>query len=240
MTAEILSVRVQNLNLSEAAEQTKRLIAERRGGVVCTPNPEILLLSQTEPTLLSVLRSADLVLPDGVGVLWAARALGTPLRERVTGVDLFETLLSEGSWSVFLYGAEPGVAERAAKTLMGRNPALQILGTADGYTADPEVVRKQILDLKPDFTAVCLGSPRQEEFIAKLSGTAGLGVLAGLGGTLDVVSGKVPRAPAFMIRLRLEWLYRTWKEPKRIRRLLRIPAFMAAVRKQRKLWKKEN
>ena len=233
MTAEILSVRIHDLTLWSAVERTKQLISERRGAVVCTPNPEILCLSRSEPALRSVLRRADLVLPDGVGVLWAARCLGTPLRERVTGVDLFEALLAEGDWSVFLYGAEPGVAERAAETLRKRNPALRILGTADGYTDEPEAVRERIRALTPDVTAVCLGSPRQEEFIATLSGSPGLGVLAGLGGTLDVIAGKIPRAPEWFIRHRLEWLYRTWKEPKRVWRLLRIPGFMAAVWKQR-------
>lgn len=233
MKTQILGVGLDDLTLQEATDRALVLMKERRGAYVCTPNPEMLWLSHKDAELYAALQGADMLLPDGVGDLLAARILGSPLTERVSGYDFAEELLSRLNGTVYLLGAKPGVAERAASRITEKWPSVCVVGMADGYYSDEQAVIEAIKRAKPDFLMVCFGMGRQECFMAKLSGMPEIGLMAGLGGTLDVLAGDVKRAPDFFIRNNIEWLYRFLRQPYRIKRLLRIPLFLAAVVKQK-------
>ena len=235
MRINVLGVGFDNLNMNEAVSQALEEIAHRGEGYVVTPNPEIVWLCKENPDFAALVSKARLVLADGVGITLGAKILGQPLKARVPGVDfaaaLFAELAKHGQ-SVFLYGAKPGIAERAGMNLEQQYPGLQIVGTANGYGNSTSVV-EAIRTAKPDFLLVCLGAPRQEEFMAKYQGTLGVGLMAGLGGTLDVLAGEVTRAPKGWQKLGLEWLYRLLKDPRRAKRMLKLPLFLFAVIGQR-------
>ena len=231
----VLGVGIDNLTLSEAVDKALSLISEHRCAYMVTPNPEIVMAAWDDPKVSKAIENADLVIPDGVGVMQAARILGTPLREHMPGIDaateILKRLASRGG-SVFLYGARPGVAEKAAERMKQRFPGLVICGTNDGYGNDDGAVVSKINAAKPDFVMVCLGVPKQELWMAKHAAKLDAGLMAGLGGTIDVFSGQVKRAPLIWQRLKLEWLYRCFEEPKRFRKIKRIPQFII------KAWRK--
>ncbi|MCR5663983.1 MAG: WecB/TagA/CpsF family glycosyltransferase [Oscillospiraceae bacterium] len=230
----VLGLSYDNLSRSEAVEIALGLIEERRSAITVTPNSEILLLSRKNPALREAIGRADLTLADGVGVLMASKILGRPLRERVAGIDFATGLmarLAESGGSVFLFGAKPGVAERAAGELGERYPGLRVVGCRNGYfTPDEnEAIVREINDAGPDLLLVCLGSPKQELWMAENAEALRTGLMAGLGGALDVFAGLVPRAPERWQRLGLEWLYRLVREPKRFTRVLRLPGVLFAA-----------
>ena len=231
----VLGVGIDNLTLSEAVDKALSLISEHRCAYMVTPNPEIVMAAWDDPKVSKAIENADLVIPDGVGVMQAARILGTPLREHMPGIDaateIIKRLASRGG-SAFLYGARPGVAEKAAERMKQRFPGLVICGTNDGYGNDDGAVVSKINAAKPDFVMVCLGVPKQELWMAKHAAKLDAGLMAGLGGTIDVFSGQVKRAPLIWQRLKLEWLYRCFEEPKRFRKIKRIPQFII------KAWRK--
>ena len=231
----VLGVGIDNLTLSEAVDKALSLISEHRCAYMVTPNPEIVMAAWDDPKVSKAIENADLVIPDGVGVMQAARILGTPLREHMPGIDaateIIKRLASRGA-SVFLYGARPGVAEKAAERMKQRFPGLVICGTNDGYGNDDGAVVSKINAAKPDFVMVCLGVPKQELWMAKHAAKLDAGLMAGLGGTIDVFSGQVKRAPLIWQKLKLEWLYRCFEEPKRFRKIKRIPQFII------KAWRK--
>lgn len=231
----VLGVGIDNLTLSEAVDKALSLISEHRCAYMVTPNPEIVMAAWDDPKVSKAIENADLVIPDGVGVMQAARILGTPLREHMPGIDaateIIKRLASRGG-SVFLYGARPGVAEKAAERMKQRFPGLVICGTNDGYGNDDGAVVSKINAAKPDFVMVCLGVPKQELWMAKHAAKLDAGLMAGLGGTIDVFSGQAKRAPLIWQKLNLEWLYRCFEEPKRFRKIKRIPQFII------KAWRK--
>ena len=232
----VLGVGIDNLTLSEAVDKALSLISEHRCAYMVTPNPEIVMAAWDDPKVSKAIKNADLVIPDGVGVMQAARILGTPLREHMPGIDaateIIKRLASRGG-SVFLYGARPGVAEEAAERMKQRFPGLVICGTNDGYGNDDGAVVSKINAAKPDFVMVCLGVPKQELWMAKHAAKLDAGLMAGLGGTIDVFSGQVKRAPLIWQKLKLEWLYRCFEEPKRFRKIKRIPQFIIKARRKR-------
>ena len=204
---------------------------------VVTPNPIMVMNAQEDEALFSALASADLSLPDGIGIISAAKRMGTPLPERVTGIDtaysVLEKLADVGG-SVYLLGARPEVAEKAAERLTEKLPTLRVVGTHHGYFEDDAKIIKDISEKSPDLLAVCLGSPRQEIWVYKnRENLAGVGAILCLGGALDVWSDNVKRAPAFLIRLRLEWLWRMLLEPKRMKELPKMVRFRLLTGKSR-------
>lgn len=235
---DVLGVGFDNVTPEEAAARALALMAERRAAWTATPNPEIVMLARENPALREALSRADLVLPDGVGVVKGARILGTPLRGKVPGIDFAEAVmarLADRGGCVYLFGAKPGVAEKAGAALTARHPGLRLAGTSDGYFDDDAPIREKITRAAPDLLLVCLGAPKQELWMAENAGKLPVGLMAGLGGSLDVFAGEVKRAPEVWQRLGLEWLYRLLKEPKRLGRMLRLPAFVfAAVGERRR------
>ncbi|MQL51535.1 WecB/TagA/CpsF family glycosyltransferase [Desulfofundulus thermobenzoicus] len=230
MQINLLGARVDVVDLAGAVERIAGFVQSGIPHQVVTLNPEILYRAQREPALLSLINGADLVTADGVGVVWAAKVAGTPLPERVTGIDLMLALVARAAaegWRVFLLGASPGVAEEAARRLQEKHPGLLVAGTMHGYfppAGEPEVV-EMIRTARPHLLFVGLGAPKQEQFIARYKQALGVSAAMGVGGSFDVIAGKVARAPAWMRRMHLEWLGRLIREPRRFKRMLVLPRF---------------
>ena len=226
---DVLGVSFDDLTMDEAVEIALGFMQERRACYACTPNPEIVMAAKGDAALRAALSGAELVLADGVGITKAAAMLGTPLKSRVPGIDFASNVISrlaERGGSVYLLGAKPLVAEAAAEKLTQTYPGIVIAGTNDGYFTDDAPVIEKINAASPDFLMVCLGSPKQELWMSANAGRLSCGLMAGLGGSLDVLAGNVQRAPETWRRLGLEWLYRVIKEPKRLGRVMKLPAFV--------------
>ena len=233
---EILGIPFSRRSKKETYEFLHSLLKTNRPVRIFTPNPEMLCRACQDPSLRKHLLEADLLLPDGVGVILASKIKFAPLPERVTGIDTGEWLLryaARHSMSVFLLGGKHGVAERAKKELLVRIPSLKICGTHHGYfdpqtnSSENQRVLEKIRTANPDFLFVCLGSPRQERWIMENSRKIpSLRLSIGLGGALDVWSKNVTRAPKFVQRCGAEWLWRTVQDPKRIARLRYLPVFL--------------
>ena len=236
MKTEILGVRFDNLTQQEAAQRGRQLLEEDKFHYVVTPNPEFLLAAEKDPEFRRVLNAADLVLPDGIGVVYSAKILGTPLKERVPGIEFAEAMLSalnEMGGRLYLLGAKPGVAEEAGRRICARYPDLVLCGTHDGYFKDEQAILPEIAAAKPDLLFVCLGAPKQEKWMARWGQHTGAKLAIGLGGCLDVFAGNVRRAPEQWQKLGLEWAYRLKKEPKRIGRMAKLPLVLVKATGQR-------
>ena len=200
---------------------------------VFTPNPEIVQKCIDDPSLFEVVNSAEAVVPDGIGVVKAAKILGTPLKARVPGIEVGERVLAEsashGAKVVFM-GSKPGIAEKAREVMEERYPGIVFAGTNDGYFKkegeESDAVAAKINDSAADVLFVCLGAPAQEKWIYQnRSKLPGVRIFLALGGSLDAYSGAVNRAPKFFIKHNIEWLYRLLKQPTRIGRMMSLPKF---------------
>ena len=230
----IRGVHFDNVTLAEATAMT---VAHLKNGSglfsVFTPNSEIVQLCIDQNEYYSLINSASLIIPDGVGVIKASRILRTPLKEKVAGVELGEATLkhcAESRIGVFFLGAKPGVAEEAARVMEQKYPGLSVRGTHDGYFKKTGEENDGVIDAivasGAEVLFVCLGVPAQEKWISENGDRLGpVKVALALGGSLDVYSGNVKRAPKLFIRLGLEWFYRLLKEPKRIGRMMKLPKF---------------
>ena len=226
---DVLGVGFDSLSLEEAVAAGIELMDKPGFHYAVTPNPEFILSAKKDEAFRTVLNGADLVLPDGIGVIYAAKILGRPLTGRVTGVDFAQGLMASMAATgkrLFLLGAKPGVAEQAADKLRQAHPGLIICGTHDGYFQEDAPVIEAIQNARADAVFVCLGAPRQELWMAQNGPATGAKLAIGLGGCLDVFSGNVQRAPEAMQKLGLEWLYRLLKEPKRIGRMAKLPLIL--------------
>ena len=232
MKIDVMGVGFDNLTKPEFIERAKAIIANGEKGYCVTPNAEIVYEAVHDESFRDLLNEASLVLPDGAGVILGAKILGTPLREKVAGIEFGEALcaaMAETGGKVYFLGGKPGVAEQAAANLTAKYPGLNICGTADGYFKDEAEVIAKINAEAPDILFVCLGAPKQEKFMVAHRQELQVKLMAGLGGSLDSFAGTVKRAPKWMIKLSLEWLYRLIKEPRRFKRMLRLPKFLWAV-----------
>jgi N-acetylglucosaminyldiphosphoundecaprenol N-acetyl-beta-D-mannosaminyltransferase len=226
------SFAVDALTLEEAAGRALALLQSGRGGQVVTLNPEIVMRARRDPGLRAVIAGAALVTADGAGVVWAARLAGLTLPERVTGVDLSVALLARAGalgYDAFLLGAAEGVAEGAARALAARLPGARIAGVWSGDprpAGDAEAVAR-VRASGARLLLVAYGAPAQELWIARNLGALPGVVAIGVGGALDMIAGRSPRAPRWLRAAGLEWLYRLAREPGRWRRMLALPAFAA-------------
>ena len=232
MRISVLGTEFDNITLDEAEKAAEYLIGSGGKGYIVTPNPEIVMMCRKNVDLQSAVNGASLVLSDGIGVILGSKILGKPLKEKIPGIDFAENIIRSCSGSgrtVFLLGAKPGVAEKAAEKLTEKYPGLIVAGTSDGYFKNDEPVIEKINFVRPDVLFVCLGAPRQEIWIARNISHLNVHLAAGLGGSLDVFAGVVERAPEKWRAKGFEWLFRLLKNPRRIGRMMRLPAFLAAV-----------
>lgn len=234
MKVEILGALIDKVNMGEALERIASFIVKGPPHQVITLNAEIIYRAQTEPELMRIINAADLVTPDGAGVVWASRHLGNPVPERVTGIDLLQAIAARANtdgWRVFLLGGGTDVARDAAARLKQNFPKLNIVGVHHGYwePAENEAIISLIQAVRPDVLFVALGAPKQEYWISRYLQELQVPVCLGVGGSLDVVAGRVKRAPRWMQKLQLEWLARLIREPSRWRRMLALPKFAVRV-----------
>lgn len=232
MRVEVMSIPFDSVTMEEALQAAFRLMERKAGAYCVTPNAEMVYEAQRDDSLRQYLCQADLVLPDGAGVVLGAKILSTPVKEKVAGIEFGEQLMKRFAGTektVYFLGGKPGVAEQAAKKLQEKYPGLRIVGTRDGYFTDEEKEIALINEASPDLLLVCLGFPKQESFMYHHRNEVKVGLMAGLGGSLDIYAGVSERAPQWMINLSLEWLYRLIREPKRIGRVMRLPKFLLMV-----------
>jgi N-acetylglucosaminyldiphosphoundecaprenol N-acetyl-beta-D-mannosaminyltransferase len=239
----ILNVRVDNVDLVAALDQIGGwLSAPASGSVhhVVTVNPEFVMAARRDATFARVLAAADLATADGVGIVLAGRVLGVPVESRVTGVELTEGLaaLRHPQARLFLLGAGPDVAAEAGDRLRERFPGVEIVGTLSGSPDDAAFaeIERHLEATQPTVLLVAFGHPRQDLWIAQHRDALarhGILVAIGVGGTFDYLSGRVPRAPRWLRRVGLEWLYRLARQPWRWRRQLALPHFVLLVARER-------
>jgi N-acetylglucosaminyldiphosphoundecaprenol N-acetyl-beta-D-mannosaminyltransferase len=216
----LLGVTFDRVSLAGAVARVEQMLDDPAcSHTIVTPNSLSVLRARRDASLRSAYARADLVLPDGIGVVWASQWLRAPLPERVTGIDLAEGILQRAGRSgirVFLLGGRPGVAHRAARRLCTRFPGVSIVGVHNGYFSDVGAIARTIQAAAPDLLFVGMGVPRQERVMVRLAGVQRIPVMIGLGGALDVFAGDRVRAPRAWRRLGLEWLHRILQEPRRI------------------------
>ena len=232
---DILGIPVHAVTMEQTLALIERFMDGPRLHQIATVNPEFVMTAQSDAAFRRVLRTADLCLPDGVGLLYAARRLGRSLPERVPGSELvyhLAELAAEKGWPLFLLGAAPGVAEEAAGLLCGRYPGLIVAGTYAGSAAveeNDDIVRR-INDSGARLLFVAFGAPKQDKWIDRNRETlTHVRVAIGVGGSLDFVTGRSVRAPRWAQDMGLEWLHRLYKEPWRWRRMLALPRFAVSV-----------
>lgn len=234
----ILGVRVDRVTALETLDRIASFIAEGGPHQIVTVNPEFVMAARRDPAFRAVIEAADLCLADGVGLLWAGRILGRPLPERVAGSDLvpqIAMLAAARGWRLFLLGARPGVAARAAEALQRANPGLRVVGTYAGSPGDEEApaVIELIRAKRPDILFVAYGAPAQDLWIARHRAALQTPVMMGVGGAFDFLAGVTRRAPRWMRQAGLEWLHRLICQPWRWRRMLALPHFAARVAMER-------
>ena len=232
MKQDVLGLQFDNVTMDEAIARAAALLESPGASIVVTPNAEIGYEALHDEAFRALLNGADLMLPDGAGVVLAAKLRRTPLKQKVAGVDFADRLLdvlAKTGKTLYLLGGKPGIAELAAEKMLERHPDLVICGTADGYFKEEAPVIEKINAAKPDVLFVCVGAPKQEIFMHAHKDELDVRLMAGLGGSLDAFAGTVKRAPQWMIRCNLEWLYRLIREPKRFGRMLRLPKYLWAA-----------
>lgn len=231
----ILGVPVHPITMQETVAQIEQWLAEPRVHQIATVNPEFVMRAQVDAEFRALLGTADLCLPDGIGLVWASRWLGRPLPERVPGselVYLLAELCAAQGWRLFLLGAAEGVAAEAAEILQRRYPGLVIAGTWAGSpaVAENEDLVARVNASTAEVLYVAYGAPAQDKWIARnQQALTSVRVALGVGGALDFITGRAIRAPRWVQRLGLEWLHRLWHEPWRWRRMLALPRFAVKI-----------
>lgn len=236
--AVILGCRVDILDTTQCLDKIAELISARTTAHVITLNAEIVYQAQNNPVLMDIINQAALVTPDGIGIVWGGRQLGYAIPERVSGIDLLWGICQTApakEWKIYLLGSSPGVADEAAGRLKAQFPGLSICGSHHGYfqAEDEPSIIADINRSQADILVVSLGAPKQEIWISKHKKDLAAPVCIGVGGSLDVIAGHKKRAPDWMIKTNLEWLYRLLAEPSRWRRQLALPKFVLLIFKSK-------
>ena len=235
----ILGVNVDAVTMAEAVAHVTEAMDVRANVMIATANAEMIMRATHDEELRDILNAAALVVPDGAGTVWAARHLGHAMPERVAGYDLAQELLrrapAEGR-RIYFFGAAPGVAEKAKEKAEQLYPGIEIVGVRNGFfsPADNAAIITEIKAAHPDLLLVALGVPKQEKWIAAHLAELDVPAAIGVGGTLDVMAGVMKRAPYWMQKAKLEWLFRGLMQPKRAGRLLALPKFVLKVHASRK------
>lgn len=230
-TVEIVGVNVDNVDFQEAQKRLEEFFESGRLNMVFTPNSEILLDAVKDRDLTDVLNDAQLVIPDGIGVVIASKFYRKPLKERVTGVDLAYKMLELGAQKgskVFLLGAKEESVQLAAEKIKENYKGIDVVGIRNGYFSEDEEeqIIEEIIKSQADILFVGLGAPRQEKFIYKYKDRLTVKIAIGCGGGIDIIAGTVKRAPEFYQKAGIEWFYRLMKQPSRFMRVTKLPKFV--------------
>lgn len=226
----ILGLPVDRLDMHETLRVLEKFIASKTPHLIVTADAAGIVQAQSDEEWNAIFRSADLRTPDSVGVLWAAKRAGKPIREKVSGVDLVDRLCelsADKGYRIFFLGAAPGVAELAAEKLRLKHPGCNIVGARHGFFPPDSdaIVAQEIAETRPDILFVAMGIPRQEKFIRSTQSIVGASVAMGVGGSFDVFSGRAKRAPILLQKLKLEWLWRLILNPRKIAKAKNLPVF---------------
>ena len=220
-----LNIEIDNLSMDESIDYIDKLIKRKKNSYVVTPNVDHIVKLENDSEFLEVYNNADLVLTDGMPLVWISKFLKTPIKEKVSGSDLFPKvckLADEKGYSIFLLGAAEGIAIKAAENLKNKYKNLNIVGTFSpsyGFEkskSEIEEIIKKVNEAKPDILAVGLGAPKQEKFIYKYKNKLNVPISLAIGASIDFEAGNIERAPKWMQKRGLEWFYRFLKEPKRM------------------------
>ncbi|MFQ6083219.1 MAG: WecB/TagA/CpsF family glycosyltransferase [Candidatus Aminicenantia bacterium] len=221
----LFGVNIDNVTMEETIAEIERLIKLNKNSIIFTPNVHRVVFAKKDEHIKEIYDKADLLLPDGIPLIWASKLLGKPLKERVTGSDLlplFCQIASKKGYRLFFLGAEPGIAKKAKNTLINKNPGLQIIGTYSppyGFENDDIEIKKIIKLIKekrPDVLFIGLGFPKEEKFLWRHKEKLQVPVSIGIGATFDFIVGKLKRAPKWMQRIGMEWFFRLCQEPRRL------------------------
>lgn len=240
----ILGVHVDMVSIDEAAKLIMEFFDSDGLHAVYTPNSEIIMRAYRDGEFAKLLNRADLLTADGIGVVYASKMLKKPIKERAAGYDIARVVLgkiNDTGHKLFLFGGKPGVAEEAKEKLLSEYSNLNIVGLRNGYfnpEEEAEIV-EEINASGADIVFVCLGAPKQEEWIDRHREELNVRVAMGIGGSLDVFAGRVERAPEFFCKTGLEWFYRLCKEPWRIGRMMDLPKFAFTVLFKGKKYKQD-
>lgn len=232
----ILGARIHSVRMPEVLAQVEGFIRERKPRLVVTADATALVIAHEDPEFHTIINGADLVTPDGVGLIWAAKRQGTPFVERVPGVDLVKQLVRlshERGYRIFFLGAAPGVAEEAARNLLCQFPNAVIAGTQHGYFNEEQEseILQAIRTANPDILLAAMGMPKQEKWLVKHQQALQVPVSIGVGGSFDVYSGRIRRAPKLFQKLGLEWFWRLAQDPRKIGKVKNLPHFIRLILK---------
>lgn len=228
----ILNVEFDNINMNEAIDKCNKFLDKDKLSYIVTPNPEIVMEAKEDNQFNKILNEANLVIPDGIGIIIASKILKNPLKQRLPGFELICNLFenSEKEKKVYLLGSKPGVCELAKENIEKRYN-LKVVGLHDGYFKedDETSIVEDINNSGANILLVGMGMKKQEKFIYKYKDKLNVKIAIGCGGSIDVLSGTVKRAPKFFQKLGLEWLYRLIKQPTRLKRMLVLPEFLLII-----------
>lgn len=235
----ILDIPVDRISMEEATRRISEFVNSTSYHMVFTPNPEIVMLAKDNEKFKAAMKRADLIVPDGIGVVLASKVLKDSLPERVAGYDLVQNTMKQAvdkGYRYYFFGSKPGVADRAAEKMRSQYPGIQIVGTRDGYFEEkqiPEII-EDINNSNANILLVALGAPKQELWIDQYRDQLpNIRVAIGVGGSLDGMAGIVKRAPEFFQKLGLEWFYRLISQPTRAKRMMILPKFVIEVYKEK-------
>jgi len=235
---DIHGVMIDNVSMDEALEIVYGMLEGHSANKIYTPNAEIIMQANRDPELMNILNGAQLLVPDGAGVVLASRILKRRLKEKVSGIDLVKKILLDTEKrpvSFFILGGKPGVAEKAAVNILSEHPKAVIAGYRHGYFDESEIpeIIKEINDSRAEVLLVGLGAPKQEKWIHRHADMLNVRVIIGVGGAIDVFAGTAALAPEFMRKAGLEWLFRLVREPRRYKRMMDLPRFMMLTFRKR-------
>ena len=231
----ILGIKIHKITVDQAIEKVADFVKEKTPHQIVTVNPEFIMIAQKDREFKKVLKEADLAVADGSGIIWASKIVYHPLSERIAGVDLVEKmakLAHQNRFSIFFLGAKEGIAQKTSQILKDKYPKMKVAGYEAGSPHDLSLLGR-IKKKKPDILLVAFGAPKQDKWIYKFKNSLGIPVMMGVGGSFDLISGAVPRAPKWMQNAGLEWLYRLYREPKRIKRQLSLVKFVYLILKNK-------
>lgn len=244
---DIRGLKIDNITMAEAIEASEKVLSGGGKLTVFTPNAEIAQACAKSEETMRIVSFADMLLPDGAGVLKAAEILGTPLKKKVAGVEYGENIVrlcAEKGYSLYILGGKPGVAEKAAENLQNKYSELKIAGCRDGYFDKSfdgsESTVNAINESGADVLFVCLGFPAQEKWAYENKSRLSAKIIACLGGSVDIYAGTAKRAPKLFISLRLEWLWRLIKQPSRIGRMMALPKYISETKKYKRTLRKNS